>query len=277
MHSTISRRRRLLDFSPLARVGIAITSLISLIAFTWPLYLPESILGVEITRQQYWIFYLLIPISLILLTIEINRGSVEMNALAILAVLAALAAALRQIGAGAVGIEPMWFLLILAARVFGATFGFALGAIAMALSAILTGGIGPWLPFQIMAASWIGLLAGSLPRSIRGRFEIALLMIVAVIAGMSFGFLMDLQAWPWLVGSDTAISFIPGAGIGENLDRFMTYHFLTAMAWDIPRSIVTATLIAITGAPILNALRRTQRRVLFKETVNAHEMAQKEV
>jgi energy-coupling factor transport system substrate-specific component len=267
----IIRRRSILKFSPLAQVGIALTSLLSLIAFTWPLYLPKSALGFELTQDQYWIFFLIIPFALFFLGVEINRGRIEITAIALLAVLAALAAALRQIGAGAVGIEPMWFLVILAARVFGATFGFSLGAIAMALSAILTGGIGPWLPFQIMAASWIGLLAGSLPKRIQGRAEIAMLVFIALVAGMSFGFLMDLQLWPWLVGTDTAISFLPGAGVDENLSRFIRFHFLTAMAWDIPRSILTAALIAITGAPILNALRRTQRRVVFIDPISERE------
>ena len=169
----------------------------------------------------------------------------------------------------------MWFLVILAARVFGATFGFSLGAIAMALSALLTGGLGPWLPFQIMAASWIGLLAGSLPQRLRGRLEIAMLMVIALVAGMSFGFLMDLQLWPWLLGTETAISFVPGAGVEENLTRFVRFHFLTAMAWDIPRSILTATLIAITGAPILNALRRAQKRVVFLDDLSERAKAQK--
>jgi len=268
MPSTTPRGRAILQFSPLARIGIALTSLLSLLAFTWPLYLPESALGISMTQDRYWIFLIIIPLALIFLGIEINRGKIEMTALALLAVLAALAAALRQIGAGAVGIEPMWFLVILAARVFGATFGFSLGVIAMALSALLTGGIGPWLPFQIMAASWIGLLAGSLPKRVRGRLEIAMLMVVALIAGMSFGFLMDLQLWPWLLGTETSISFVPGAGIDENLSRFIRFHFLTAMAWDIPRSILTATLIAVTGAPILNALRRAQKRVVFLEDLS---------
>lgn len=275
MLSTTLSRRGLLRFSPLARIGIAIVSLVSLLAFTWPLYLPESAFGLSMTQDRYWVFFLIIPLALFFLGLEINRGKIEMSALALLAVLAALAAALRQIGAGAVGIEPMWFLVILAARVFGATFGFSLGAIAMALSALLTGGIGPWLPFQIMAASWIGLLAGSLPQRLRGRLEIAMLMVIALVAGMSFGFLMDLQLWPWLLGTETAISFVPGAGVEENLTRFVRFHFLTAMAWDIPRSILTATLIAITGAPILNALRRAQKRVVFLDDLSERAKAQK--
>lgn len=275
MLSTTLSRRGLLRFSPLARIGIALVSLVSLLAFTWPLYLPESAFGLAMTQDRYWVFFLVIPLALFFLGLEINRGKIEMTALALLAVLAALAAALRQIGAGAVGIEPMWFLVILAARVFGATFGFSLGAIAMALSALLTGGIGPWLPFQIMAASWIGLLAGSLPQRVRGRLEIAMLMVIALVAGMSFGFLMDLQLWPWLLGTETAISFVPGAGVEENLSRFVRFHFLTAMAWDIPRSILTATLIAITGAPILNALRRAQKRVVFLDDLSERAKAQK--
>lgn len=275
MLSTTLSRRGFLRFSPLARIGIALVSLVSLLAFTWPLYLPESAFGLAMTQDRYWVFFLVIPLALFFLGLEINRGKIEMSALALLAVLAALAAALRQIGAGAVGIEPMWFLVILAARVFGATFGFSLGAIAMALSALLTGGLGPWLPFQIMAASWIGLLAGSLPQRVRGRLEIAMLMVIALVAGMSFGFLMDLQLWPWLLGTETAISFVPGAGVEENLSRFVRFHFLTAMAWDIPRSILTATLIAITGAPILNALRRAQKRVVFLDDLSERAKAQK--
>jgi energy-coupling factor transport system substrate-specific component len=268
MLSTTLSRRGLLRFSPLARIGIVLVSLVSLLAFTWPLYLPESAFGLAMTQDRYWVFFLIIPLALFFLGLEINRGKIEISALALLAVLAALAAALRQIGAGAVGIEPMWFLVILAARVFGATFGFSLGAIAMALSALLTGGIGPWLPFQIMAASWIGLLAGSLPQRVRGRLEIAMLMVIALVAGMSFGFLMDLQLWPWLLGTETAISFVPGAGVEENLSRFVRFHFLTAMAWDIPRSILTATLIAITGAPIINALRRAQKKVVLLDDLS---------
>jgi energy-coupling factor transport system substrate-specific component len=275
MLSTTLSRRGLLRFSPLARIGIVLVSLVSLLAFTWPLYLPESAFGLAMTQDRYWVFFLIIPLALFFLGLEINRGKIEISALALLAVLAALAAALRQIGAGAVGIEPMWFLVILAARVFGATFGFSLGAIAMALSALLTGGIGPWLPFQIMAASWIGLLAGSLPQRVRGRLEIAMLMVIALVSGMSFGFLMDLQLWPWLLGTETAISFVPGAGVEENLSRFVRFHFLTAMAWDIPRSILTATLIAITGAPIINALRRAQKKVVFLDDLSERAKAQK--
>lgn len=270
------RPRNYLRFSLSAKIGIALTSAVSFVAFTWPLYLPENILGYSLTQDKYWIFLALVPISLLLLGLEINKGVLDIKSIALLAVLAAIAAALRQIGAGAVGIEPMWFIIILASRVFGPTFGFALGSVGTTLSALITGGIGPWLPFQIIAASWIGLLAGSLPNKLRGRIEIALLMVVALVSGMTFGFLMDLQMWPWLLGTDTSLSFIPGDSIEANLERFIAFHFLTAMAWDIPRSLLTAILIGVTGAPILGALRRTERRAFFISDISEREMARTE-
>ncbi|MBU6380149.1 MAG: hypothetical protein KGQ76_02455, partial [Acidobacteria bacterium] len=49
----------------------------------------------------------------------------------------------------------------------------------------------------------------------------------------------------------------------ENLSRFMSYHFLSAMAWDIPRAIFTALLIVISGKPILHTLRRAHTRAAF--------------
>ena len=47
------------------------------------------------------------------------------------------------------GFEPRWFRLILAARVFGPGFGVVVGAVCSAASALLTGGVGPWLPYRM--------------------------------------------------------------------------------------------------------------------------------
>ena len=166
-------------------------------------------------------------------------------------------------GTGAVGIEPMWFVLILAARVFGPSFGFLLGALAMVLSAFLTGGLGPWVAYQAFAAGWIGLGIGLIPRNIRGRSELALLALYGVVAAAFFGIAMDLQFWPWTLGVDTQLSYQAGAPMAENLDRFLSYHFLSAMAWDVPRAIFTSSLILITGKPILHTLRRAHTRAAF--------------
>ena len=55
----------------------------------------------------------------------------DAKAVAMLGVLAAVGAALRPLGAGTAGLEPMFFLLILGGRVFGPGFGFVLGAVTL--------------------------------------------------------------------------------------------------------------------------------------------------
>jgi energy-coupling factor transport system substrate-specific component len=199
----------------------------------------------------------------VVIVLQVSSQQLDAKSVALLGVLSALIAALRPLGAGAVGIEPMWFVLILSARVFGASFGFLLGIISMFASAILTGGIGPWLGYQIFAAAWIGLLAGSLPKKVRGFNEIVLLICFSIFASGLFGVLMDLQFWPWALGSNTQLSYLPNGDITENLARFVTFHFATAMAWDVPRAIFTSTLIAFTGGAVLSALRRTHTRAAF--------------
>ena len=185
----------------------------------------------------------------------------DAKSLALLAVLSALIAALRPLGAGAAGIEPMWFLLIIAAYVFGPSFGFLLGVQSMLLSAFLTGGFGPWLPYQIFAAGWLGLIAGVAPKI--KRLEIPLLVMVGMFASEVFGLLMDLQFWPWTLGPKTQLSYLPGAAVSENLQRFFSYHLATSMAWNVPRAIFTALLIMLVGPGVLNALKRASRKASF--------------
>jgi energy-coupling factor transport system substrate-specific component len=167
----------------------------------------------------------------------------------------------------------MWFVLILSARVFGASFGFLLGIISMFASALLTGGLGPWLGYQMFAAAWIGMAAGLLPKRVSGKSEIAMLLAFGALAAGVFGILMDLQFWPWALGSNTQLSYLPGGTIPENLSRFITFHFASAMAWDIPRAIFTCVLIAFTGPSILSALRRTYTRAAFSTPVVFSERA----
>ena len=185
--------------------------------------------------------------------------------IAFLGVFTALIAALRPIGIGAVGIEPMWFALILASRALGPRLGLALGALSMSFSALLTGGIGPWLPWQIVAASCIGFGTVIIPQHVRGKLEILLLVGYAVIAAEFYGILLDLAFWPLSIGPGTQLSFDTSVSAWENATRFFTYHFVGALAWDVPRAILTATLIAATGKSVLYILRRALKPVIIIE------------
>ena len=247
---------------------LAIASLFSIAGFVWPFFYA----GNDLPRTQFF-FWVAIVVAFILVIIEISSARLDAKSVALLGVLAALISALRPLGAGAVGIEPMWFVLILSARVFGSSFGFLLGIISMFASALLTGGLGPWLGYQIFAAAWIGMAAGLLPKRVSGKSEIAMLLAFGVLAAATFGILMDLQFWPWALGSNTQLSYIPGGAISENLSRFITFHFASAMAWDIPRAIFTSVLIGFTGPSVLSALRRTYTRAAFSTPVVFSERA----
>ena len=143
-------------FRGLKVVALVAVSLISALGFFWPFLSRDN--------QSATLFWLATPLAALLLLAIIGQAKLDAKTLALLALLSALIAALRPLGAGAAGIEPMWFLLILASYVFGASFGFLLGVQSMLLSAFLTGGFGPWLPYQIFAAGWVGLIAGIMPK-----------------------------------------------------------------------------------------------------------------
>ncbi|MBU6254815.1 MAG: ECF transporter S component [Actinomycetales bacterium] len=241
---------------------LLVASALSAAGFLWPFFY----VGEKLPQTQLF-FWCAVVISFALVVVQISSQQLDAKSVALLGILSALIAALRPLGAGAVGIEPMWFILILSARVFGASFGFLLGMISMFVSALLTGGIGPWLGYQVFAAAWIGLLAGALPKTLRGRRELVVLIIYAIFASAAFGILMDLQFWPWALGSSTQLSYLPNGDISENISRFIAFHFATSMAWDIPRAIFTAALIVFSGKAVLSALRRTRTRAAFLQPI----------
>lgn len=243
---------------------ISISSCVGLVAFTWPLYIPASDNVLSASSAKV-LSLVLASAAIAAVFIAINQQLFDSKVVALLGILVALDGALRLVGAGAAGIEPMWFLLILASYIFGATFGFAMGALSIAVSALLTGAIGPWLPFQMFAAAWIGIGAGLIgnARILQKyrRLELSLLMFFGVIAAEFFGFMMDLQLWPWLLSRDTQLSYVAGASVVDNLHRFIVFHLATSMSWNLPRAVVTALLILFAGRAILGSLRRAQRKI----------------
>ena len=251
------KTRDIYRFNGFRTIALAATSLISATGFFWPFFSSEN--------KSSFFFWLATPLALFLLLALIGQANLDAKSLALLAVLSAIIAALRPLGAGAAGIEPMWFLLILSSFVFGSSFGFLLGVQSMLLSAFLTGGFGPWLPYQIFAAGWIGLLAGAIPKV--KRFQIPVIAISSLVLAELFGILMDLQFWPWAFGPKTQLSYIPGAAISENINRFIAYHVATSMAWNVPRAIFTALLIVAVGPGVMKALQRTARKAAFESEI----------
>lgn len=248
---------------PRSLTSLVIASLIGIGAFCWPLLIQaDNDLGHS--REAPWVFGLLLVLVLGIVLAEISEGGLDAKAVAMLGVLAAVGAAVRAMGAGTAGIETVFFLLVLGGRVFGPGFGFCLGATTLFSSALLTGGVGPWLPYQMLGAAWVGLGAGLLPaRRLRGRAELALLAGYGVLAGLLYGIMLNLSFWPFALGSDTQLSFQPGDGVVSNLRRLVAFSLATSLGWDVGRAITTAVLVVLAGPVLLRTLRRAARRAHF--------------
>jgi hypothetical protein len=243
---------------------LAVVSVLALFGFTWPMFVPALPAGLQSAA----------PVLAILLTVllavaalfALNTGISGARTVALLGTLTAVGVAARLLGLGFGGVELVFVVLIIAGRVLGPTFGFALGALVMLTSTMLSGMIGPWLPFQMFAAGWVGVGAGLLPGRTsviltRGRVaEISLLSAYGIVSAYAYGLLLNLWFWPFAIGGETSLSFDASAPLAQNLARFFTYSLATStLTWDTVRALTTVIGLAVLGFPLLAALRRTRR------------------
>jgi energy-coupling factor transport system substrate-specific component len=245
-----------------ANLALLLASLFGLVAFFWPFLIEaDGTENLAHSSDAPWVFALLLPLLLAIVITEVADGSMDSKAVALLGVLAACGTALR-LPSGVTGFEPVFFLLIPAGRVFGKGFGFVLGALTLFASALITGGVGPWLPFQMLGAAWVGYGAGCLPRG-SGRREIVLLAMYGFFAGLAYGFLLNLWFWPFGSTAGSQISFVYGAPLSENVRRYWGFYLATSLGWDLPRAFTNGVLVLVAGRPVLAALRRVARRAAF--------------
>jgi energy-coupling factor transport system substrate-specific component len=255
-----------LHFGWRSSAALVLASAAGLVMFLWPLFTSPP-RGVAHVHDAPLLFAVILPALIAILLAEMTDGGIDSKALAMLGVLSAMGAALRPLGAGTAGIELVFFLLVLAGRVYGAGFGFVLGCTTLFVSSLITGGVGPWLPFQMLAAGWVGLGAGLLP-TVRGRGEIALLAVYGAISAYVYGFLTNMWFWPFTVGTGTQVSFVPGASVASNLRRFVAATLATStFGWDTGRAITNVVAIIVVGPAVLVTLRRAVRRAAFDAPV----------
>ncbi|MEU5052485.1 ECF transporter S component [Streptomyces sp. NPDC021096] len=259
---------RAIRLGPRSVVALTLVTAIGVAAFGWPL-LADSASGLAHSQDAPYLFAALLPLLLAVVVATIADAGLDAKAIAMLGVLAAAGAALRPLGAGTAGIEPMFFLMVLSGRVLGPGFGFVLGAVSMFASALLTGGVGPWMPFQMLAMGWVSMGAGLLPGPdrLRGRRELAMLAGYGAAASVLYGTVMNLQGWPYIGTLVSGVAFVPGDPVPENLARFIAYCLATSLGWDLPRALVTVVATLTVGPTVLKALRRATRRAAFDAPV----------
>ncbi|GGO70479.1 ECF transporter S component [Nocardioides deserti] len=253
---------------------LTVASLAGLMMLGWPLLLQVP--G-DARVDPPFLFLALLPVVVAVVLAELTEGGLDARVLAVLGVLSAVQAVLRAVSAGTAGVELVFFMLVLAGRVFGPGFGFVLGCTSLFASALMTAGVGPWLPFQMMCAAWMGMGAGLLPRRVRGRWEIAMLAAYAAVAAYLFGALMNLSSWPFLLGvqvpgHEGSLAFVPGAPLMENLTTFLVYTLLTSTgSFDTVRAITNVVAVVVLGPAVLTTLRRAARRATVVGTVRSEE------
>jgi energy-coupling factor transport system substrate-specific component len=237
--------------------SLVVAAIVGVTAFAWPLFLtPDSGMPALLAPS---VFALVLAMMLATVLAELSNGSFDVKALAMLGVLAAVGTVLRPLSAGTAGFELIFFLIILAGRVYGPSFGFALGAIILFTSALITSGLGPWLPYQMISAGFVGLFAGLLPK-VSGKAELVLLASYGMISAFAYGWFMDFAFWPFGIGNTTQLSFDAAASPLTNLHRFVLYNLATSMGWNLGRALTNAALIALLATPLLRLLRRSARK-----------------
>lgn len=209
---------------------------------------------------------LLVGLCLLALLVEIQGQVANAKTIALLGVLVALTATLRFVEVaipGPGGFSPVFVPIILGGYVFGARFGFLLGAMTLLVSAIITAGIGPWLPYQMFTAGWMGMTAGWLPHPQRPGAELGLLLGFGFLWGFLFGGIMNLYSWPYIVGNAQQ-SWQPGSGLSQALSRYGAFYVATSLLWDLAAAVGNVILLLILGLPSIRALSRFRDRYQFQ-------------
>jgi energy-coupling factor transport system substrate-specific component len=232
-------------------------------AFLYPFWLPHDTLPMNAHAGDAPLVAALVgALALAAVSLEVRRGTMNGSTIALLGVLGAIGGLLRLLDLPGGG-SGIFFLVVLAGAAFGARFGLLLGLVAMATSAAVTGGIGPWLPFQMLALAWMGAGAGAVGRltqRLPAYGELAALAFYAWVWGFLYGAIMNLWFWPFAVGEGD-LSWTPGLGLAATIERYWSFYAVTSLGWDAAGALANAVLVAATGRAVLPALRRFAGRL----------------
>jgi energy-coupling factor transport system substrate-specific component len=252
-----------LGFRAPSVLALGLVSLVGLAAYFWPFFADPRI-GEEHGHDAPWLFALLLALLAVVFVAELTTDRLDAKAVAVLGVLAAIGGALRVLSAGTAGLEPLFFLLVVGGRVLGASKAFLFGCLTLLTGALLTGGVGPWLPFQMVGCGWVALGATLLP-PVGKRAERWLLAAYGIVASLAYGALLNLWFWPFMTAGAAPASagFVPGASVASNAQHYGVFYLATSLGYDLPRAVLTAVLVVLAGPPVMAILRRAVRRARF--------------
>lgn len=139
------------------------------------------------------------------------------------------------------------------------------------VSALITGGVGPWLPYQMFTAGWVGLsapLCRPMVRALKlqGKWgEVLVLGLWGAVWGFLYGAIMNLWFWPYAAGSADQY-WTPGIGLAATLQRYALFYMVTSFMWDLMLALGNLLMIVAFGRAILRLLQRFHARFLYTYT-----------
>lgn len=252
----------------LTAVIYALAGVSGIVALLYPFFLPAldpAALEEARTAGSPLLTALLLTVCVVVLLLEVQGQAVSSKVVAALGLLIAVAGVLRFVEVaipGPGGFSPIFAPIILAGYVFGARFGFLMGTLSLLVSGLITGGIGPWLPYQMFAAGWVGMTAGWLPHPRTAGREAASLVAFGFGWGLLYGALLNLTFWPYAVGV-VSQRWQPGIGAAAGLQRYLVFYLTTSLVWDLFRAFGNAILLGAIGVPAVRALTRFRDRFQF--------------
>ena len=258
-----------------------------LLALLYPFFQPalgagQAAPGQMRAGEMPTLMTLLLGLCVVVLLAEAQGQALSTRLVALLGVLVALNSALRFLETalpGPGGFSPMFFLIILVGYVFGGRVGFLMGALTLLVSALVTGGVGPWLPGQMFTAGWVGMSTPLLRPIVRAlqrgadrlaqpgkrrawNVEVLALAGFGVMWGFLYGGIMNLWEWPFIAGPQGQ-SWAAGMGMVVGLQRYAAYYLVTSLVWDLAGAAGNLLLMLVFGGAALRALKRFRQRFTY--------------
>lgn len=239
--------------------------------FLWPTTSQAAHMGMAHAHDAPLMLTLLVGLCFVALLLEVQGQDVDTRVIALLGMLVGINAMLRFVEVaipGPAGFSPIFLLIVLTGYIYGARFGFQMGAMTLLVSALITGSVGPWLPYQMFTAAWVGLsapLCRPVVRAVRGEHTWREGVVLALFGGMwgfLYGAIMNLWFWPFAVGPDTQY-WQPGIGLLSTIQRYALFYLVTSLGWDVFRALGNVILLMVFGVPALRVFRRFHRRFGF--------------
>lgn len=256
----------------------ALTTLLGVAAFLYPFWAPalaaSSAAGANRAHagDAMWVLAAIVIVCFAVLLLEVQTQAVSARTIALVGMLVAINSVLRFAEVAIPmpgGFTPVFVLVILGGYVFGARIGFLLGAMTLLVSSLVTGGVGPWLPYQMLTAGWVGMSAplvrpvGRAAARIAGAAgEVAVLALFGALWGFLYGAIMNIWFWPYAMGP-AQMYWSAGIGLAETIRRYALFYAVTSLVWDLAAALGNVLLIGLMGAAILRILRRFQSRFEF--------------